>query len=296
MLNFFVNCSLVNRSRKRDPAPVIATPVPAANTATQAPAKSADTKSATALLSVVEEKHESTIFTGDKIVCANGKNLGTLKFGSTCQGEFIQCKSMLKRQENIPTTAIVETTQKKVETPIITPQKKTKWSLKGRNEKLQTKKPENTTTPAKDQIDVAQIAKLIDKELEKKDNITVGDKVADNIASTITSGAIASAVAKKVEEKKVEAAPKEPEIGEFCVHAILYNLNYCCYFKARKDGQEFANTQPDEEEFNKKLNEAKLAEKRDEKRKAKEQLEAVSKALELAHHTENHSASNPIKP
>jgi len=56
-------------------------------------------------------------------------------------------------------------------------------------------------------------------------------------------------------------------------------LSHCCHFKSRKQAQKFADTQPQEGEFKKKLRKAEYAAQRDKEKKAERALKTAQEAL-----------------
>jgi len=67
--------------------------------------------------------------------------------------------------------------------------------------------------------------------------------------------------------------------GSFCVHAVVWNINYCCYFNRKNEAQDFANSQPKEELFKQLLDQGRLAAKKDRERRAKKKARSVKRVL-----------------
>jgi hypothetical protein len=67
--------------------------------------------------------------------------------------------------------------------------------------------------------------------------------------------------------------------GNFCVHAVVWNINYCCFFNNKPVAQEFANSQPKEELFQQLLHQGRLAEKKDKERRTKKKAGVARKML-----------------
>lgn len=249
--------------------------------------------------SKVENKKTTSSSTTDQLVCGKGKNLGTLRAGITCGGGFpTQCKTMLKKEEEITPTPTQKTeTLSKKKDKSSSKHVESKWSLKSRSlkyskeNKISSKSSSEDNTQTK--VDVLHISKLIDshtkssnKGKDSTEKLVKGLVSSQNSSSTSTE----KEVEEKSSSKKVDKSKKElPQTGDFCVQAVLFNLSYCCYFKARKDGQAFANTQPDEEELTKFLANIKLAEEKDERRKAMDKFRKISKALQASENKESSS-------
>jgi hypothetical protein len=81
-------------------------------------------------------------------------------------------------------------------------------------------------------------------------------------------------------DKVLKKTPPKPKMfGDFYVHAVHMNLNYCCHFKSRVQAQNFANIQPEEKEFKSLLVKGWIAHQKDQERKERKQLAKVQMAL-----------------
>jgi hypothetical protein len=69
------------------------------------------------------------------------------------------------------------------------------------------------------------------------------------------------------------------ENGNFCVHAVVWNINYCCYFNHKAEAQEFANSQPKEELFQQLLYQGRMAEKKDKEKRSKKKAGNARRVL-----------------
>jgi hypothetical protein len=156
-------------------------------------------------------------------------------------------------------------------------EKKEKLENKKSQEKIISKELLKGNNLSNDPASVAKLAKKLihleqkgklQKEANKK--IPITDKPLSKLGK-MSSKKLGKALKKKTEKKS--------EIGNFCVQAIVWNLSHCCHYKSRKNAQRFADTQPQEGEFNKKLRKAEYAARRDKERKATEALKAATDAL-----------------
>ena len=67
--------------------------------------------------------------------------------------------------------------------------------------------------------------------------------------------------------------------GNFCVHSVVWNINYCCYFNHRIEAQEFANSQPKEELFQQLLAQGRQAEKKDKEKRSRKKATNIRRVL-----------------
>lgn len=86
--------------------------------------------------------------------------------------------------------------------------------------------------------------------------------------------------------------------GNYCVHSVVWNINYCCFFNHRLDAQEFANSQPKEELFQQLLEQGRQAEKKDKERRSKKKAKNISRVLRKidAKNTAKRLSAAGIKP
>ncbi len=69
------------------------------------------------------------------------------------------------------------------------------------------------------------------------------------------------------------------QTGNYCVHSVVWNINYCCFFSQKNEAQEFANSQPKEELFTQLIEQGRMAEKKDKERRAKKKAANIKRVL-----------------
>jgi hypothetical protein len=196
--------------------------------------------------------------------------------------------------------------------------KKKKWTLKSRkgkdknnkqtkNDKKQDKddkddKDSNKNSKSKQQNKKEQEKSFINKELSKADMAKLDPKKINKLASKLVSldknGKLAEESKKKIkpEEKPLKAILKEGKLsdkgreqsskkqkskkGKYCVHGVVWHMQFCCSYKSYDDAQSFANTLPHENKLKDQILKAHLAEKKDKEKKANKTIKEVSKKLE----------------
>lgn len=256
------------------------------------------------ILPDIEKLEKSIDNNNDKsIACGfGGKNLGTLHNLNNCKSVFTdKCRLMVTRQKhpdvNIQTKVVTKMTSKGPVTKFVLkkPKMKKHWSFKQRKLKYLSYQKNFLKLPkeirkqilikAKANEDLKKIMKftkqgspqdlkkLMKSLLTTKIDINKLPKLKKEKSSTTINPS--SSLQLKPEKKKL------PKSGNFCVHAILYNLNYCCSYKNRDIAQSFANTQPFKPEFQKLLLEGNKVELMAKEKEAEKMIKKISNAMSI---------------
>lgn len=253
--------------------------------------------------------------TPDNSVCGLGKNLGLLTGLNTCRSIYSDCSIMIKRTPNPPkplkTKLVTKITKNGVQTKTVLAKKPKKhWSLKARNMKYLKKTKSYMKLPVKVRQQIAmkvdanktlkkilkatksgnpnEIKKVTQNMVSKKLNInkppSLKTKTTKNSKPTINS------LVKSIKNKQI-TPPKPivlkpakkvlPKTGNFCVHAVVLNLNYCCFYKQRNAAESFANTQPEDKTFYKLLLQGHRAEVAEKEKQAKDIVKNIAKAMSI---------------
>jgi hypothetical protein len=237
-------------------------------------------------------------------------------FANKCQIILKRDPELGKKKIPAPIPKTVTTVNKKgkMVTKIAPLKKKKKWSLKARSLKFLKKRKSFRKLPKAMQkkilleksaknfvkkklanINLSKVTpkkiKKLSKKLTEINDLPITHKKARRYVShTPQRPKTLESLIKLIKEKKPlpsEAKktplpipkPKLSKTGNFCVHAVEWNLNYCCHYTNRDAAQSFANSQPPEKEFSHLIYNGYVAQQQDKERKAKKILSKISKAL-----------------
>jgi len=322
VLVFFVNCSTVEAPKHSTSPPAnhhVGHKVKKATPAIRLAAEKVKSQK------VAVQTNKSQGPEGDQLVCGAGQNLGLMQHDQFCRNtHYTRCREMLEREKDLPKysrVANIRATLSRLNGNALGKKHKKKFSLKGRHiHKKKAEAKRKALTPyQRKQIEDQKAAKHMLKHMLEKKNKRLSAKNVSKVAKKLGGKYAPAKVTKHAVEKilksrmaknimkseiaKISPVVKKPaEVGDFCVHAVEYNLNYCCYFKHRSEAQDFANTQPDENTFNKMLYEGKSAEKRENEKRARRAAKKVAKALaalkiveSLKHPANRKSEKAPVK-
>ena len=266
-------------------------------------------------------KRQQKYSSGDQLVCGYGQNLGLLQGDQHCRSiHLTKCRTMIKRDTNAPKytkVAAIRALFAKIKGKgKYRRLRRRKWSLKNRRyrrnrfralkRKIRAKRArryrQKLSKSQKRKIYQKKAAKrMLDRMLDSRNRLFSFKKIK-KMAKRLTNKKffrknknrftraslnrlLRSPLAKRIIAKHNKLNNPVPatqsDEGDYCVHAVEYNLNYCCYFPSRSEAQEFANTQPDEFTFNKMLMEGRWAARRDRERRARRAAKRVARALAL---------------
>jgi len=241
---------------------------------------------------------------GDLMVCQTGRNLGLMEMGNSCMQKYPgSCQRIIKRDKAAPTLSKIKKNKlakkelRLSKKSAIKRKPKKKWSLRARLfkfhpelkkkwEEQQRKKAITKRIQRKRKNEAKRIVdQLVSKGLYSKPvSRKTLKKEAKNLVEKLKQGnisALRKALNLKAKKSKKIARKPWPENGNYCVHAVVWNLNHCCYFNKKSLAKRFANTQPDDVEFQKKLRNGWIAHIRDREREGKKVIEKTNKALKL---------------
>lgn len=268
----------------------------------------------------IAQKRKQNYSSGDKLVCGYGQNLGLLQGDQHCRSVHLtKCRTMIKRDIKAPKftkvaaiSAIVAKLKGKGKYRKL---KRRKFSLKNRRysrkpirslkgrirAKVRIYKQKLSKSQKRKIIQRKAAKRMLDRMLDSRNRLFSFKKIK-KMAKTFTTKKffkenknrltratlnrlLRSPLAKRIIAKhsrvKNPVPAEQSDEGDYCVHAVEFNLNYCCYFPSRSEAQQFANTQPDEFTFNKMLMEGRWAARRDRERRARKAAKRVSRALAL---------------
>jgi hypothetical protein len=257
---------------------------------------------------------------GDKLVCGYGQNLGLLQNDQHCRSTHLsKCRNIIGREKNAPRYSKVAAVRalfaRIAGKGKNRKNRRKKWSLKNRRyhikrfravkrrlaarrarsyrakltpqqkrRKYQRKAATRMLNRMLDNRNKQFSFKKIQSMAKRMGNKRFYRKNKNRLTRESLRRLLKSPLAKRIIAKHTgnTPAPSKPsDSGDYCVHAVEYNLNYCCYFSSRIEAQEFANTQPDEFTFNRMLVEGRMASKRDKERRARKAAKRIARALAL---------------
>jgi hypothetical protein len=266
-------------------------------------------------------KRQQKYSAGDQLVCGYGQNLGLLQGDQHCRSVHLtKCRNMIKRDTHAPkyskVAAIRALFAKLAGKGKYRKLRRRKWSLRNRRYRinrfkaLRRKMKANRARRYRQKLSQSQKRKIAQKKAAKRmlsrmldsrnrlfsfkkirkmakrlTNKKFFRKHKNRLSRATLNRLLKSPLAKRIIAKHNKLnnpipAPQS-DAGDYCVHAVEYNLNYCCYFPSRTEAQEFANTQPDEFTFNSMLMEGRYAARRDRERRARRAAKRVARALAL---------------